>query len=154
MSLLQELKFYLSEPAYLGPLCNWGLVWMSYFGMISLMVAVAILKDRKAMYLSLAVCLAAALMIIPAEHFRKTPPPVVIARAAAVQKTKQTRQQNKWMFYTQAALAGITMLVVGKSSTGTWWLTGTLLGSAITGSAALWMQLREMQLMVEGMPHP
>ncbi len=154
MTLLHDLKFYLSEPAYLGPLCNWGLVWLAYFGMISLLIAVVILKDSKAIFLSLATCLLGALMIIPAEHFRQSPPPVAIARAAAVQKTKRTRQQNQWMFYAQAALAGISMLVVGKSSTSRWWLTGTLIGSGLTGSVALWMQLREMQLLIEGMPPP
>ena len=154
MTWLHELKFYLSEPAYLSQLCDWGLVWGSYFGMLSLFIAVVILKDRKAMYFGLLACLLAALLIVPAEHFHQQPTPTPTVQAAAVQKLRQSRRHNAWMFYAQAALAGLTCLVVGKSSTATGWLTSTILGSSLTGTVALWLQLKQLQVLGGGLPQP
>ena len=155
MSFLQELKFYLTEPAYLRKLCEWGMVWLAYLGMLALLISVGYLKDRKAMYCSLVLLTLAALLVVPAERCERKTASAPTARVAASQRLRDTRQHNVWMFYTQAGLCIATMLAVRNLERGgTGWLTTVFLGAGTTGTVALWANLREMQILGDGLPMP
>ena len=60
--MLKDLQHFLTEPKILGKILEWGLIWGSVIGILCLLVAMFVLKERKAMIFSLLLLAASALL--------------------------------------------------------------------------------------------
>ncbi len=145
--MLKDLQHFLTEPKILGKILEWGLIWGTLIGTLCLLVAMFILKERKAMIFSLLLLAASALLVWPADSFRNRQRTVDLDHAVAAQKLNSIRQQNAWIFYAQGALASLAVLSLGSNDkAGKIFMGAAIVGAIVVVGFALWLQVSELQI--------
>lgn len=147
--MLKDLQHFLTEPKILGKILEWGLIWGSVIGILCLLVAMFVLKERKAMIFSLLLLAASALLVWPADSFRNRQRSVDLDHALAAQRLNTIREQNAWIFYAQGALASLAVLSSGSNDkAGKIFMGLVIIGGVVMVGFALWLQVSELQIYV------
>ena len=147
--MLKDLQHFLTEPKIFGKILEWGLIWGSLCGILCLLVAMFILKERKAVIFSLLLLAASSLLVWPADSFRNRRKTVDLDHAVAAQKLNSIRQKNAWIFYSQGILASLAALSLGSNDkAGKIFMVAAVIGGIVVISFAIWLQVSELRIFV------
>ena len=154
MSLFEELRRFLSEPAFLVKVLDWGIVWGTAVGVMFLLASMAILRERKAIVVSLFILGISALLIFPADYCREKRGPVDAERAVSMQRHEKMRDRQSWIFYTQGVIASMAALLGGdKTGAAKFLTTVSVVGGLIVVVVGLWLQLLELKIIYPALRH-
>lgn len=154
MSLFEELSRFLSEPAFLAKVLDWGIVWGTALGVVFLLASMAILRERKAIVISLCLLGVSSLLILPAEYCREKRGPVDAERAVSMQRHEKMRDRQSWLFYTQGVVAILAALLGGDRTGAAKFLTTvSVVGGLIVVVVGLWLQLLELKIIYPALRH-
>ena len=154
MALLKELTgllTQLSNPKFLAHLLEPVLLWGVFFGMMSWMVSLWLLKSRKAQVCSLILLAATAFCIFPVMHYRTKARPMTAPSVKLRDDQNERRRDTQWAYYSLGSLAllGIFMTGEGKGKAGTLVTFGLIGGGLATTILSLWLHEKEVSVFHE-----
>jgi small-conductance mechanosensitive channel len=147
MNFFDELSQGLQHPGTLRIILQWGMIWGLLLGAIALVAAYVWLKDRRVMVCSLLAISLFSGLSLGIDHLAKRPQAQETDRKAALTKLARTRASVSWIFYTSSICALIAAISgVNHTTTAKVFTSLGFVGACASGSVALWLQLRELQI--------
>lgn len=151
MVLLTELKALLPQlgnPKFLHHLLEPVLLWGILIGVITWILSLWVLKDRKAQVCSLILIALSAFTVFPLMHYRQKATPITAPSSRLLNEQNERRRDFQGVYYALGSLAvlGLFMTGEGKGKVGSFITAAITVGGVATVLISLWLHEKEISL--------